>query len=70
MIICDQCEGLSTKSHRSKPHDMLRPLDDARIFVSSGSRGYEEQDYQCLKCQSKFTHSTDKNDLPWTLWQG
>ncbi len=70
MTICDPCKELSKKTHRAKPHDMLRKLEDVRIFIGSGSRGYEEQDYLCLDCQAKFTHSTDKNNLPWTLWQG
>ena len=55
MAICDQCKELSKKSNRAKPHEMLRKIDDARIFIGSGSRGYEEQDYQCLECQAKFT---------------
>ena len=70
MAICKQCSDLAEKKNRTKPHELLRKFDEARVFIGSGSRGYEEQDYQCLKCQAKFTYSTDKNDLPWTLWQG
>ncbi len=70
MEICDHCEKQVKKSHRAKPHDWLKPFGDVRIFKGSQSRGYEEHDYQCLTCSAKFTRSTDKNNLPWTLWQG
>ena len=45
-------------------------IDVRRVFRGRNHRGFEEQDYQCQTCQAKFTHSTDKNDLAWTLWQG
>ena len=70
MKICDLCEEQTKKTRNGKPHDHLRKVDDVRIFTGKKPRGFEEQDYMCVVCQSKFTQSTDKNDLAWTLWQG
>jgi len=70
MGICDLCEKQSRKSHKSKPHEYLIKVDDPRIFGGKNPRGFEEQDYLCMTCQSKFTQSSDKNNLAWTLWQG
>jgi hypothetical protein len=70
MKICALCEEQSKKSGSGKPHEYLYKIDEARIFLGKKPRGFEEQDYQCLTCQSKFTQSTNKNDLAWTLWQG
>ena len=67
---CDLCTEQAKKSRSGKPHSYLVKVDDARIFKGSGPRSFEEQDYQCLKCQSKFTWSTNRNDLSWTLWMG
>lgn len=67
---CALCAEQSKKSPNSKPHDFLRKTDQCRIFEGKKPRGYEEQDYQCLACKAKFTQSTNKNDLPWTLWRG
>ena len=50
--------------------DFVAAADQPRIFKGARPRGFEEQDYQCLVCKAKFTHSTNKNDLSWTLWQG
>ena len=69
MEICDQCQAQSKKSYRGKPHESLRQVDAVRIFKGLKSKGYIEQDYQCHTCNSKFTQSTNKNDLPWVLWQ-
>ncbi|ALC18215.1 hypothetical protein DSOUD_3501 [Desulfuromonas soudanensis] len=70
MKICDLCEEQSKKTRNGKPHEYLSKVDEARIFKGDNPRGFEEQDFQCLTCQAKFTRSTDKNDLAWTLWQG
>lgn len=70
MEICDLCREQSKKPYSAKPHEFLRKVDEVRIFVGIKPRGYREQDYQCLTCKAKFTQSTDRNDLPWTLWQG
>jgi len=70
MEICDLCKEQSKRSRNGKPHESLKKVDDARVFQGKYPRGFEEQDYQCLACQSKFTWSTNKNDLAWTLWQG
>ncbi|HKJ04500.1 MAG TPA: hypothetical protein VJ974_02800 [Geopsychrobacteraceae bacterium] len=67
---CDLCEEQSKKRSSGKPHDNLMKVDDPRIFKGKKPRGFEEQDYQCLTCNSKFTQSSNKNDLAWTLWQG
>jgi len=53
-----------------KPHDELVKVDEPRIFSGNKPKGFEEQDYQCLTCKAKFTHSTNKNAEPWTLWKG
>lgn len=45
-------------------------MGELRIFKGQKPRGFKEQDYQCQTCQAKFTHSTDSNDLAWTLWRG
>ena len=70
MEICRQCEQQSKKYRGGKPHGFLIEVDERRIFKGNNNRGYEEQDYQCLMCKSKFSWSANKNDLTWTLWQG
>lgn len=70
MVICALCEEQSKKTRNGKPHEFLAKIDEQRIFPGKKPRGFEEQDYQCLTCNSKFTQSTDRNDLAWTLWQG
>jgi len=70
MEICRQCEKQAIKYRGGKPHGFLVEVDESRIFKGNNNRGYEEQDYQCLMCKSKFSWSTNKNDLTWTLWQG
>lgn len=70
MDLCDLCMEQSKKTRSGKPHEYLEKVDESRIFKGSGPRNFAEQDYQCLKCQSKFTWSTSKNDLSWTLWRG
>lgn len=69
MGICDLCEAQSKKLSNGKPHKDLIEVDEPRIFTGGAYKGYKEQDYQCLTCQSKFSHSTNKNDLAWTLWR-
>lgn len=69
MQICALCEEQSKKTRNGKSHENLSKVDEPRVFQGKKPRGFEEQDYQCLTCQAKFTHSTDKNDLAWTLWQ-
>jgi hypothetical protein len=69
MKLCDQCEAQIKKSRNGKPHENLFEFNDRRIFAGRKPRGFEEQDFQCHSCQAKFTQSTDKNDLAWTLWQ-
>ncbi len=70
MGICSLCEDQSKISRNGKPHESLTKIDPPRIFKGVKSRGFEEQDYQCLTCQARFTNSSDKNDLSWTLWRG
>lgn len=70
MAICNNCEEQGKKTRNGKPHELLTKDGTARIFKGINPRGFEEQDYHCLACQAKFTHSTDKSDRPWTLWQG
>lgn len=67
MKICDLCEELSKKTRNAKPHENLIKVEEPRFFRGANSRGFEEQDFQCLTCKAKFTQSTNKNDLPWTL---
>ena len=70
METCSLCQEQAKKTHRGKPHHALIKVSETRIFTGAKPRGYEEQDYKCLDCESKFTQSTGKNDLAWTLWQG
>ena len=70
MEICQQCERQDKKLRGGKPHGYLVKVDELRIYIGNNHRAFEEQDYQCLTCNSKFTHSTNKIDLTWTLWQG
>lgn len=70
MDICCQCEDQIKKSRNGKPHDCLVELGSCRVFIGKNPRGFEEQDYQCRACNAKFTWSTGKNDLGWTLWRG
>ncbi len=70
MDTCGMCKEQANKSRRGAPHQYLVKLEEPRIFKGGNSRGYEEQDYQCQVCRSRFTRSTNRNDLVWTLWQG
>lgn len=69
MTICTLCEEQSKKTRNGKPHADLTKVDEQRLFKGQNPRGFEEQDYQCVTCKSKFTRSTDKNNLAWTLWR-
>lgn len=69
MTTCNLCSELAKKSRSTKPHEHLAKLDEPRIFQGGRARGYEEQDYQCLECRARLTHSTNRNDYGWTLWQ-
>lgn len=70
METCSLCEEQSKKTQRGTPHQYLIKVDEVRIFRGVNPRGFEEQDYKCITCSAKFTRSTGKNDLAWTLWQG
>ena len=67
---CAMCEDQAKKTWNGKPHQYLGKADAPRLFKGAQARGFAEQDYQCLVCQAKFTHSSNKNDLAWTLWRG
>jgi hypothetical protein len=69
MEICVLCEEQSKKVNTGKPHENLIKVDDLRIFKGVALGGFREQDYRCLTCNSKFSHSTNKNDVRWTLWR-
>ena len=70
MKTCSLCEEQSKKTRRGNPHQYLVKVDEVRIFKGVNPRGFEEQDYLCMTCHAKFTRSTGKNDLAWTLWRG
>ena len=70
MANCPMCEEQAKKTRNGKPHLYLQKADEPRIFKGANPRGFEEQDYQCQVCQAKFTYSTSRNDLAWTLWRG
>jgi hypothetical protein len=70
MEMCALCEKQSKKVRNGKPHENLIKVDKPRIFVGASTNGFKEQDYLCLTCKSKFSHSTNKNDVTWTLWRG
>ena len=70
MDLCGMCEAQVKKSQKGDPHQFLAKIDEQRIFKSVCSKGYAEQDYQCQVCSAKFTKSTNRNDLAWTLWRG
>lgn len=70
MEMCDLCKEQSKKIRNGKPHINLITVDEPRIFAGKTPGGFKEQDYLCLTCNSKFSHSTNKNDLSWTLWRG
>ncbi len=70
MEMCALCEEQSKKTRTGKPHANLIRVDKVRIFKGRASGGFKEQDYLCVGCRSKFSHSTNKNDVTWTLWRG
>lgn len=70
MAICTLCDKQHKKSPGTKPHEYLRAMEDKRIFGEGKTNGFAEQDFQCLQCQARLTHSTDRNDFGWTLWHG
>jgi hypothetical protein len=69
MPICSLCEEQAKKTRNGKPHEFLIKVDALRVFEGTKPRGFEEQDYQCQSCMAKFTRSTARNDLAWTLWR-
>jgi len=69
MKICELCAAQSKKTHNGKPHEDLMEMDAPRIFGGKPPRGFTEQDYKCLSCESRFTWSTSRTDLAWTLWR-
>lgn len=70
MVMCNLCEKQSKKVSSGRPHDYLVEIDEPRLFKGAAPYKYKEQDYLCLTCNSKFSHSTNKNDVAWTLWRG
>ncbi len=58
MEMCVLCEKQSKKVNTGKPHENLIKVDDPRIYAGGTAGGFKEQDYQCLTCKSKFSHST------------
>ncbi|XPS87781.1 uncharacterized protein Dvar_57990 [Desulfosarcina variabilis str. Montpellier] len=66
---CALCEKQSKKVRSGRPHENLTKVDEPRLFKGKTLCGFKEQDYLCLTCKSKFTHSTNKNDVTWTLWR-
>lgn len=70
MTHCLLCEEQAKKLRNGKPHPHLQKADQPRLFRGANPQGYEEQDYQCEVCNARFTHSTNRNDLAWTLWRG
>jgi hypothetical protein len=69
MAICKLCEAQAKRKNGGKPHDDLTEMGSPRVFSGVPPRGFTEQDYQCLVCQARFTQSTNRNDLAWTLWE-
>jgi hypothetical protein len=67
---CSLCREQAKKSPGRKPHEYLQKIEEERVFSGSKPGGFTEQDYQCRQCAAKFTHSNDKNNFGWTLWQG
>lgn len=70
MDVCDLCKEQMKKTSNGKPHESLSECGERRQYKGIKPRGFEEQDYQCQACQAKFTQSSNRNDLAWTLWQG
>jgi len=67
---CGHCKEQLKKSQRGGPHAQLAKIGEPRVFKGNNARRYEEQDFQCLVCRSKFTWSSNRNDIAWSLWQG
>jgi hypothetical protein len=67
---CGMCKEQAKKTRQGDAHQYLIKIDETRIFRGAKPRGYQEQDYQCQICNAKFTQSTNRNDLAWTIWQG
>ncbi len=70
MYNCSLCKEQIRKNRRDTPHAHLIEVDERRLFRGAEARRYEEQDYRCLLCSTKFTWSSNKNDLAWTVWRG
>ncbi len=70
MDICGMCRKQAKNTRRNAPHQYLVQIEESRFFHGSNARSYEEKDYQCQLCMAKFTWSTNRNDLAWTLWMG
>ena len=70
MNSCGMCKEQVKKTHRGNAHEYLAAMDEPRVFRGQQGRGYREQDYRCEVCRAKFTWSSNRNDLAWTLWEG
>lgn len=67
MEICEQCNAQSAKARYSDPHENLQEFGKPRIFRGLPTGGFEEQDYICKTCGTKFTYSNDKDDVGWRI---
>ena len=67
---CGMCKDQTSKTSRGNAHEYLTEVDEPRIFQGPRGPGYREQDYRCEVCRAKFTWSSNRHDLGWTLWEG
>lgn len=64
---CDLCKEQAKKQRNTEPHKFLKKVGEERAIRGVPTGGYEEQDYVCTVCGSKFTYSSDRYDYGWIL---
>lgn len=67
MATCSDCEKQKDKGRYDDPHKNLRVSGESKAFRGGMFGGYEETPYVCIRCQTKFIHSNDKNDDGWMM---
>ena len=70
MNICKYCQEQKAKRRHDSAHQFLKQRGEQRTYRGGMFGGYEEQDYVCSKCDSRFIHSSDKNDCGWIFCSG
>ena len=69
---CELCKEQAGKGRRDGPHERLLRDGSERSYPGGFAAGryidaFEERDYVCEDCETKFMFSNDKNDFGWIV---